>query len=160
MASTMREQAASIAAIYTLRAKGYKLPIGPIAHGRGDQQADRTTSEIPNTTKHHERHHVKCTPKPRKRKCAPNVKARRKKRQDDKEVPARNVAAKGAQRKPVKLVKDSRKGDKEQAKGVMKTKRRARNVPKAVGIRVVKLTSVAMKRKLVKKSKVKSRRDV
>ncbi|KAE8802131.1 hypothetical protein D1007_22184 [Hordeum vulgare] len=56
--------------------------------------------------------------------------------------------------------KDSRKGGKEQTKGVMKTKRPARNVPKAVGIRVVKLTSTAMKRKSVNKAKVKSRQDV
>nr|XP_040251698.1 protein FAM133A-like [Aegilops tauschii subsp. strangulata] len=65
-----------------------------------------------------------------KRKGAPNVKAGRKKNNDDK----------GARGKPVK--KDSRKGGKEQAKWVMKTKRPARNVPKA------------------QKAKVKSRQDV
>lgn len=108
----------------------------------------------------------------RKRKCAGNVKAGRKKRLDDKEVPATNVAAKGARRKTVKLVsvvcstsqvfvstvltflnffrKDSRKGGKEQVRGVMKTKRPARNVGKAVGIRGVKLACAAMKRKSVK----------
>ena len=41
--------------------------------------------------------------------------------------------------------KDSSKGGKEQAKGVMKTKRPARNVPQAERIRAVKLASVAMK---------------
>ena len=46
--------------------------------------------------------------------------------------------------------KDSRKGGREQAKGVMKTKRPARNVPQAERIRAVKLASVAMTRKLVK----------
>ena len=46
--------------------------------------------------------------------------------------------------------KDSSKGGKEQAKGVMKTKRPARNVPQAERIRVVKLASIAMKRKSVK----------
>ena len=42
---------------------------------------------------------------------------------------------------------DSTKGGKEQAKGVMKTKRPARNVPQAERIRAVKLASVAMTRK-------------
>ena len=46
--------------------------------------------------------------------------------------------------------KDSSKGGKEQAKGVMKTERPARNVPQAERIRAVKLASVAMKRKSVK----------
>ena len=40
----------------------------------------------------------------RKRKCTQNVKAGTKKKQDDKEVSATNVAAKGARRKLVKLV--------------------------------------------------------
>ncbi|KAI5012968.1 hypothetical protein ZWY2020_027922 [Hordeum vulgare] len=44
-------------------------------------------------------------------------------------------------------MKESGKGGKEQAKWMMKTKRPARNVPKVVGIRDVKLTSAAMKRK-------------
>nr|XP_040249641.1 tripartite motif-containing protein 44-like [Aegilops tauschii subsp. strangulata] len=78
-----------------------------------------------------------------KRKGAPNVNAGRKKKNDDK----------GARGKPVK--KDSRKGGKEQAKGVMKTKRPDRNVPQAERIRAVKLASIAMTRKSVKKAIVK-----
>ena len=45
---------------------------------------------------------------------------------------------------------DSTQGGKEQAKGVMKTKRSARNVPQAERIRAVKLASIAMTRKSVK----------
>nr|XP_040257795.1 uncharacterized protein DDB_G0283697-like [Aegilops tauschii subsp. strangulata] len=78
-----------------------------------------------------------------KRKGAPNVNAGRKKKND-----------------VTRVREENHKGGKEQAKGVMKTKRPARNVPQAERIRAVKLASVAMKRKSVKKAEVKSRQDV